>query len=197
MPECGALYQQACDRFSSLGGTPVEIDFAPFAEAGKLMFAGPWLAERRASISALIEIDTDGLLDVTKAVLRPGTDYSAMDAFTALHRLLRLRRQSQQILSGIDAMVVPTAPRPYLLEDMNRDPITLNNRLGHYSYFANLLDLCAVAIPNGRLPNGVPMGVTLLAPAWSDRALIALAQRLEINAAGVPFALTPRARALR
>lgn len=193
MPECGALYQQACDRFSRLGGTPVEIDFAPFAEAGELMFAGPWLAERRASITALINVDTD-ILDVTKAVLRPGANYSAEDAFRGLHRLLRLRRQSQQILAGVDALVVPTAPRPFLLEDMNRDPITLNNRLGHYSYFANLLDLCAVAIPNGRLANGVPMGVTLLAPAWSDRALIALAQRLEINAASTPFALTQRTR---
>ena len=117
-----------------------------------------------------------------------------MDAFTALHRLLRLRRQTQGILAGVDALVVPTAPRPFLLEDMNRDPITLNNRLGHYSYFANLLDLCAVAIPNGKSPNGIPMGVTLLAPAWSDRALIALAKRLEVGAAGRPFALTSRAR---
>ena len=77
---------------------------------------------------------------------------------------------------------------------MKRDPITLNNRLGHYSYFANLLDLCAVAIPNGVLPNGIPMGVTLLAPAWTDRALIALARRLEVGATGTPFALTSRAR---
>jgi allophanate hydrolase len=194
MPECGTLYQQACDRFTGLGGTPVEIDFAPFAEAGQLMFAGPWVAERRAAISALMEVETDALLDVTRAVLRPAADYSAIDAFTSLHRLLRLRRQAQNILAGVDALVVPTAPRPFLLEDMNRDPIPLNNRLGHYSYFANLLDLCAVAIPNGVLPNGVPMGVTLLAPAWSDRALIALAKRLEVRAAGRPFALTSRAR---
>jgi allophanate hydrolase len=193
MPECGALYEQACARFSALGGTPVEIDFAPFAEAGEMMFAGPWVAERRASISALMEVDTDHLLDVTKAVLRTATSYSAIDAFTAMHRLLRLRRQSQNLLAGVDALVVPTAPRPFLLDEMHSDPITLNNRLGHYSYFANLLDLCAVAIPNGVLPNGIPMGVTLLAPAWSDRALIALARRLEVGAAGVPFALTSRA----
>jgi len=195
MPECGALYEQACDRFSALGGIAVEIDFAPFAEAGELMFAGPWVAERRASIAALMDIETDGLLDVTKAVLRTAASYSAIDAFTAMHRLLRLRRQSQNLLAGVDALVVPTAPRPFLLDDMNRDPITLNNRLGHYSYCANLLDLCAVSIPNGVLSNGIPMGVTLLAPAWSDRALITLARRLETGTPAEPFALTPRARA--
>jgi allophanate hydrolase len=101
---------------------------------------------------------------------------------------------SEIILDGIDALVVPTAPRPILLEDMQRDPIALNTCLGHYSYFANLLDLCAVAIPSGTLPNGVPMGVTLLAPAWSDRTLLALARRLEIKAADRPFALTSPAR---
>ena len=158
------------------------------------MFAGPWLAERRAAIAALMEIETDAVLDVTKSVLRPAENYTAMDAFTAFHRLLRLRRQVQHIVAGLDALVVPTAPRPFLLDDMNRDPITLNNRLGHYSYFANLLDLCAVAIPNGVLPNGIPMGVTLLAPAWSDRALIALARRLEVGAIGAPLALMARAR---
>ena len=73
---------------------------------------------------------------------------------------------------------------------------TLNNRLGHYSYCANLLDLCAVSIPNGVLSNGIPMGVTLLAPAWSDRALIALARRLETGIIGEPFALMSRARAV-
>ena len=159
------------------------------------MFAGPWVAERRASIAALMEIETDAVLDVTKAVLRPAADYSAIDAFTALHRLATAApagtRHSAPV---VDALVVPTAPRPFLLDDMNRDPITLNNRLGHYSYFANLLDLCAVAIPNGVLPNGIPMGMTLLAPAWSDRALIALAQRLELGPAEAPFALTSRAR---
>jgi len=193
MAECGALYEQACERYSTLGGTAVEIDFAPFAEAGAMMFAGPWVAERRASISALMEVDTDRLLDVTKSVLRTATSYSATDTFTAMHRLLRLRRQSQSLLAGVDALVVPTAPRPFLLDEMHSDPITLNNRLGHYSYFANLLDLCAVAIPNGVLPNGIPMGVTLLAPAWSDRALIALARRLEAGKPGAPFALISRA----
>ncbi|MBR1152407.1 allophanate hydrolase [Bradyrhizobium sp. JYMT SZCCT0428] len=188
MPECGALYEQACERFSALGGTAVEIDFAPFAEAGEMMFTGPWVAERRASISSLMEVDTDRLLDVTKAVLRTATSYSAVDTFTAMHRLLRLRRRSQDLLAGIDALVVPTAPRPFLLDEMHSDPITLNNRLGHYSYFANLLDLCAVAIPNGVLPNGIPMGVTLLARAWSDRALIALARRLDTKSRKQPHA---------
>ena len=77
----------------------------------------------------------------------------------------------------MDVLVVPTAPRPYTIAEMLEDPVTLNSRLGHYSYFANLLDLCAVAVPNTTLATGMPMGVTLLAPAWHDHALLDFASR--------------------
>lgn len=192
MPECAELYERACARFAGLGGAAVEIDFAPFKLAGEMMFSGPWVAERRSAIAALTDIDACGLLDVTKTVLRTATDYSATDAFAAIHRLYRFRRDVQNILAQLDAIVVPTAPRPFTLDDMHRDPVSLNNRLGYYSYFANLLDLCAVAIPNARLPDGMPMGVTLLAPAWRDRELIGLARRLETSGNDAVFELKSR-----
>ena len=81
--------------------------------------------------------------------------------------------------NSISVLVVPTAPRPFTIAEMQADPIRLNNQLGHYSYFANLLDLCAVAVPNGVLASGVPMGVTLLAPAWADERLAGIARRFE------------------
>lgn len=194
MTECAELYEAACARFSRLGGRAVAVDFAPFREAGELMFTGPWVAERRSAIAALMDIDRGGLLDVTRKVLESAVGYSAMDAFAAIHRLYRLRRDTQDIFTDLDAFMVPTAPRPFTLDDMHRDPVTLNNRLGYYSYFANLLDLCAVAIPNAKLPNGMPMGVTLLAPAWRDRELIRLARRLEPDGEGAAFELKSRAR---
>ena len=85
----------------------------------------------------------------------------------------------EQQLASLAAVVVPTAPRPFTIAEMLADPIRLNNQLGYYSYFANLLDLCAISVPSGVLACGVPMGVTLLAPAWSDERLAAIARRLE------------------
>jgi Asp-tRNA(Asn)/Glu-tRNA(Gln) amidotransferase A subunit family amidase len=116
---------------------------------------------------------------VTRTVLDSAKRYDAAAAFAGLHRLLALRRLVERQFASIDVMVVPTAPRPFTIAEMNADPIRLNNQLGHYSYFANLLDLCAIAIPNGVLACGVPMGVTLLAPAWSDERLAAIARRFE------------------
>ncbi|WP_370091240.1 amidase family protein [Bradyrhizobium yuanmingense] len=177
MPECDDLYRQACTKLSGLGGQARNIDFAPFAEAGEMLFSGPWIAERHAAISKLLNIDHGDLLDVIRNVLSGAARFSATDAFAAQHRLWKLRRQIQTLFEEIDVLVVPTAPRPFTIAEMMEDPITLNNRLGYYSYFANLVDLCAVSVPNATLGNGMPMGITLLAPAWRDHVVLDLAER--------------------
>jgi allophanate hydrolase len=197
MPECDALYEQACERLVRLGGRALEIDFTPFAEAGEMLFSGPWIAERYAAISKLFDIDRGNLLEVTRKVLHSAAQFTAADAFAAQHRLLKLRRQVQLLFKQIDVLMVPTAPRPFTIAEMLEDPITLNSRLGHYSYFANLLDLCAVALPNATLPTGMPMGVTLLAPAWHDHALLDFASRWQPDVGGALFDLKVCSRAAR
>jgi amidase/allophanate hydrolase len=179
MDECEALYEEACGRLASMGGRPVEIDFAPFAEAGQLLFGGPWIAERRSALDSFASRNPDALLEVIRRVLEGANRFSAVQAFDGVHRLASLKRTAEKLLATIAVMVVPTAPRPYTIDEMNRDPIELNNRFGYYSYFANLLGLCAIAVPNGVLSCGVPMGVTLLASAWCDERLGVLATEFE------------------
>jgi allophanate hydrolase len=178
MPECARIYEAACERLGRLGDQLIEIDFAPFREAGQMLFDGPWIAERHAALAPFINKHGNDLLEVTRSVLRTGNQYSAGAAFAGIHRLAQLRRVVTQQFATIDALIVPTAPRPFTIAEMTADPIRLNNQLGHYSYFANLLDLCAIAVPGGVLSSGVAMGVTLLAPAWADERLASLARRL-------------------
>jgi allophanate hydrolase len=185
MPGCAALYDTACTRMVALGGTPVEIDFGPYLEAGRLLFDGPWIAERNAALAALLQGDYSHLLDVTRAVIAAAQNCTGTAVFDGLHRLALLRRVVGQQFAAMDFLMVPTAPRPFTIAEMTADPIRLNSQLGHYSYFANLLDLCGIAIPNGTLSNGVPMGVTVLAPAWADENVAEIArlfdrQRLEV-----------------
>ena len=190
MPECAALYEEACERMARLGGTAVEIDFTPFAEAGQMLFDGPRIAERRAALAPFIYDNGDALLDVTRRVLQTADNYDAEAAFGGILDLARLRRTVEQCFATMSVVMVPTAPRPFTIAEMNADPIRLNNRLGRYSYFANLLDLCAVAVPNGRLDCGVPMGVTLLGPAWADEHVAAIARRFEASHADLHRKLT-------
>jgi allophanate hydrolase len=179
MPSCAALYEAACARMVALGGAPVDIDFGPYLEAGRLLFDGPWIAERNAALASLLQGDYSSLLEVTRTVVAAAKDCTGTAVFDGLHRLAFLRRVVGRQFASMDFLMVPTAPRPFTIAEMTADPVRLNSQLGHYSYFANLLDLCGIAIPNGTLSNGVPMGVTLLAPAWADENVAEIARSFD------------------
>jgi allophanate hydrolase len=71
-------------------------------------------------------------------------------------------------------LLVPTAGTIYTVAEVEMEPIRLNTNLGYYTNFANLLDLCGLAVPNGFQQNGLPMGITLLAPAFQEARLAAV-----------------------
>src|SRR5690606_24764570 len=50
-------------------------------------------------------------------------------------------------------------------------------RLGTYTNFMNLLDMAGIAVPAGIGGKGLPFGITLCAPAFSEARLVALASR--------------------
>ena len=185
--EAAALFQAAIGRLGDIGGSVEEIDFAPFLEAGRLMFEGAWVAERAVGIGGFLSAHPEAVLPVTRGILETAQRWRATDAFAQLHRLRSLQRMiARDVWSRIDALVVPTAATAWSTAEHDHDPIERNNGNGRYSYFVNLLDLAALAVPNGFLPtNGVAMGVTFIAPAWQDGLLSALGGRYHATL-GVP-----------
>jgi allophanate hydrolase len=107
-----------------------------------------------------------------------------VDAFNAQYQLQELRSTVNRIFEGIDALLLPTAPTIYRIEEVRRNPILLNSRLGTYTHFANLLDLCSIAVPAGLRDDGLPFGVMLTAPAFSDAKLLRLAHWWEGSQSG-------------
>ncbi len=172
-----ALFDRAADRLRELGGRQVEFDYAPFRDAAQLLYSGPWLAERFAAIREFIEGHPDALHPVTAKIIRGGERIGAADAFTGMYELQRLARVAESQWRGMDVMLLPTAGAAYTHEEIAREPIELNTQLGYYTNFVNLLDLAAVAVPAGIRSNGMPFGVSLIGPAWSDAALLELGER--------------------
>jgi allophanate hydrolase len=177
--EQAALFAAAVEQLQELGGEHVEIDFTPFRDAARLLYEGPWLAERYAAIRELIERRPQALHPVTRAIIEQGREPSAVEGFAAMYRLAELRRAVEPVLAAVDVIVTPTAPRMYRLAELEADPFTPNTELGYYTNFMNLLDLAALAIPAGFSAAGLPFGLTLFADAWSDQALLALGARFE------------------
>jgi allophanate hydrolase len=166
-----AAFGEALARFARLGADVIEIDIEPFYEAARLLYEGPWLAERYLVARDLIASAPEAMLPVTREIILGGARPSAADAFAAFYRLEELRRARDRAFETIDALVVPTMPRAYTVADVLADPVGLNSRLGTYTNFVNLLDLCGLAVPAAMRADATPFGVTLLAPAGNDAAL--------------------------
>lgn len=169
--EAEQLFLSAVQRMADLGGEAVSLDFTPFLEAARLLYEGPWLAERYAAIEDFIRSHADALFPVTRQIIEPASRASAVDAFKALYRLQTLKRQADSLLEELDFVMTPTAGTIYTIAQVEADPIRLNSNLGHYTNFMNLLDLAALALPAGLRDDGLPWGVTLFGPAFSDGAL--------------------------
>ncbi|MDX6741313.1 allophanate hydrolase [Actinocorallia sp. A-T 12471] len=168
-------FKQVLARLCDLGHTLVQVEFVPFLQAGKLLYGGAWVAERLTAVGAFAASNPRAVHPVTRRVLRPGASMSAADAFADAHRLQELRAETRDVWRRIDALAVPTIPTTFTHKEMREDPIGRNKTLGHYSTFANLLDLAAIAVPGGMTPAGRPHGLTLLAPAGKDALLASAA----------------------
>jgi allophanate hydrolase len=173
--EAAALYRKAISDLQKLGGVEVEIDYSIFRAAAALLYSGPWVAERLAAIREFMDAHGDEMNPVVREIISGARRYSAVDAFEADYKLRELRRASEAEWRKMDVLVLPTSGTIYAHEAVEAEPVKLNTNLGYYTNFVNLLDLAAVAVPAGFRSSGLPFGVQFIGPAFSDDALLSLA----------------------
>jgi allophanate hydrolase len=174
--EAARLFAAAVRTMETVGGTGVETSFAPFRDAGSLLYEGPWVAERLHATEALLRENPDAMLPVTRAIIEDGRRYSALEVYRAQYGLAALRRAVERLFTAVDLLLLPTAGTIYEIAAVAAEPLRLNANLGLYTNFVNLLDLAAIAMPAGFKEDGLPFGVSLIAPAFADCALLNLAK---------------------
>ncbi len=173
------LFTDALDQLKAMGGEAQEIDLAPFLEAARLLYEGPWVAERYSVAGELIERDPQAVLPVIRDVLAKAPDATAVQTFRAQYRLQELKAQCDAILADLDCVLTPTIGRPVTLDELHAEPVKRNSDLGYYTNFMNLLDYAAVAVPSAIMGNGLPWGVTLFGRAFTDQYLLGVADALQ------------------
>lgn len=177
-PDTPGLFAAAVERMKAIGGVPVEIDLKPFVEAAKLLYEGPWVAERWAAVGGFVEEHPGEVFPVTRKILESSKGWDAAATFRAQYRLQELAREAGKVWREIEVMLLPTTPRIYTVAEILDEPYLTNATLGRYTNFMNLLDLAAVAVPAGEARGGrARWGVTLAAPAGWDGVLLELAGR--------------------
>ncbi|WP_322979693.1 allophanate hydrolase [Pseudomonas sp. C11] len=185
-----AVYEAALGKLRELGAELVEIDFAPFRQLAEQLYYGSWVAERTVAVEG---VNPEHINPVVRGIVENGHKYSACDAYKAEYTRAELSRVINEALVGFDALVVPTSPTIRTLAEMQAEPVLFNSQFGTYTNFTNLADLSALAVPAGFREDGLPAGITLIAPAWHDQALAAFGQRwqqalaLPLGATGKPL----------
>lgn len=189
-----AAFAEAVARLQSLGGTPVSLDFAPLAQVAALLYESALVAERYTAIRGFFDTHEDEVIEPVRSIIAAGRAYSAADLYAVQTELKRLGQQADAMWScsadgrsephavgsvgaNIDLLVVPTAPTHFTIAQMKQDPVALNRKLGAYTNFVNLLDYAALSVPSAMRPDGLPFGITLIAPCGSDWQLAELGQR--------------------
>jgi allophanate hydrolase len=173
--EAAELYEQAIAQLRACGGEAVEFDYAPFAQAAALLYAGPWVAERRWALGAFYEKHGDAMHPVIREIIGSAKKYDAVAAFDAQYKLQALAQIVAPVWEKADVLLLPTTGTTYRIQEVLAEPIKLNSNLGYYTNFVNLLDFSALALPAGfRKSNGLPFGVTLIGRAFADGALLQL-----------------------
>jgi allophanate hydrolase len=170
-------FHRALAQLQAGGATLEPLDFAPFRTLAEQLYYGPWVAERTVAIEQVLEASPQAIDPVVRGIVGNGLGYSACDAYKAEYLRAELARQIAQRLAPFDALVVPTAPTIRTLAEMAQEPVLFNSQFGTYTNFTNLADLSALALPGPLRGDGLPAGITLIAPAWHDRALAAFGLR--------------------
>ncbi|MBM3343110.1 MAG: allophanate hydrolase [Betaproteobacteria bacterium] len=182
-------FELALEKLKLAGATLIDIDFAPFIEVARLLYNGPWVAERYAAIREFFEAHPTDIHPVTRQVIANAQKWNAADTFDAFYRLRELKRRCDDIWRDIDVLAVPTSGTIYTLAQVEAAPLQTNTNLGYYTNFVNLLDYCALAVPSVFRADGLPAGVTLIARAHQDTAMAELGARLH-RAAAMPLGAT-------
>jgi allophanate hydrolase len=182
--EAERLFDEAIFRLQGMGGTAVELDFAPFYAAAKMLYEDAFIARRYANLQSFFDAHEAEVFPATREIIGWGRKYSGADVFVAQQTLARHAQTIRHMTAGLDILLTPTTPTTYTVEQMLADNIRCNAMLGTYTNFVNLLDMCAVTVPMGFRADGQPLGLSFVGHALQDSAAASFAHAFHTTLGG-------------
>lgn len=184
-----AAFAKTLVRLQQQGAELVPIDFTAFNKLAEQLYDGAWVAERTVAVGDIFASQPEAMDPIVRGIVENGLKYSACDAWQAEYTRAELAQDINAQLSEFDALVVPTSPTIHTIAEMAQEPVRFNSQFGTYTNFTNLADLCALALPGDFRDDGLPAGITLIAPAWHDQALSHFGNAWQ-NALNLPLGAT-------
>lgn len=175
--EYSNAWDAAVERIKGLNLTIEYIDYKLFNQTADLLYDGPWVAERWASLESFVTTNPGATFATTEQILRSGASeqQSAASVFRAMHKLQHYKLAARELMEHA-VMIMPTCGGTWTREQVALDPIRTNSDMGKYTNHCNLLDLCAVAIPAGHAAEELPFGITLFGLAEEESLICGAAE---------------------
>ena len=171
-------WEKAVSRIKNLGIEIEYIDYSIFKKAASILYDGPWVAERWKDLGGFVEKNSSAVFPVTEKILRSGNkpEHTASKVFESMHQLQEYKRITKEILKD-SVLIMPTAGGTYSRDEVREDPIKTNSDMGLYTNHCNLLDMCAVAVPQDTKDKEIPFGITIFALAENEGTILETAEK--------------------
>lgn len=171
-------WHRAVERIEKMGVKTEYISYDIFEKAASILYEGAYVAERWEDLKDFVKENPGKTLPVTEQILRSGDkpENTAAKLFANLHELQGYRHYTEQLLKE-GVMIMPTAGGTFTREQVRKDPIKTNSRMGLYTNHCNLLDLAAVAVPENSADMKYPFGITIFGLAKEENIICETARK--------------------
>lgn len=168
-------FAAACERLAAHGAVLVEIDVSAFLAAARLLYDGGLVAERHDAVGDFVDAHRAEVDPTVGTIISAAGDVSATALLRDRRRLGELTATAMAEFDGCDALLIPTTTEHPTIAEVAADPVGVNSRLGTFTNFCNLMDMCAVAVPSGTAGHD-QFGVTVVARSGADAVAIDVAR---------------------
>jgi len=166
-----AAYDAALDLLAEQGAEIVDVAL-PFRFSDCVAMSGITNAEAYFVNGALAEDPASQLGDAVRARILAGATVSAQEYLGTLQRRAAMKVAYAAALEGIDALLTPTTEcAAVALSEV--DEAHLPSR---FTRFGNLLDLCALALPNGFTSAGLPLSLQITCRGYGEAMALRIGQ---------------------
>ena len=157
-PEVLAAYDRSIDQLASMGADIVDLalprSFRDYGGAsGRIMSA-----EAYALLSRIVDNNDLPIDEAVRPRVRAGAAISSREYLEVLAERERLKGEFAAATGHIDALLAPVTMTPAI----PLDTVDQTTTPAFFTRWVNFLDLCALAVPNGLTPSGLPLSLQIV-----------------------------------
>src|SRR5699024_7947779 len=168
-------YDETLEELAAAGADIVDIDlpfgFNEVAELNGIIMR----SEGYSCYKELLDDPNAPLDEDVRPRLLQGRDVSAAEYLRAIRLREEMQQQFYPVFRQIDVILTPTTLTP----PIPVDEVDQSTGPAYYSRFGNFFNLSAIALPNGKTAQGLPLSFQILGKPYAEEEMLAIGERYQ------------------